>query len=109
MSLALIVMLPFLGALLPPLMIRAGRNACALTTGLVTLLALALLLAHTPAVVLRGEAVSAQWSWLPALGLKASFFLDGLGFLFATLILGIGLLIITYARYYLAKEDPMGS
>ena len=29
MSLALIVILPFLGAILPALMIRAGRNACA--------------------------------------------------------------------------------
>ncbi|MEY4872915.1 MAG: hypothetical protein RLZZ563_2245, partial [Pseudomonadota bacterium] len=34
--------------------------------------------------------------------------LDGLGLLFAGLILGIGLLIIIYARFYLAKSDPMG-
>ena len=109
MSLALIVMLPLLGAMLPALMIRAGRNACALATGFISLLAFALLMVHAPAVVLRGEVVQAQWNWLPALGLNANFFLDGLGFLFATLILGIGLLIITYARFYLAKEDPMGS
>ncbi len=109
MSLALIVILPFLGAMLPALMIRAGRNACALATGTVTLLAFALLMVHAPAVVLRGEVVQAGWQWLPGLGLNVNFFLDGLGFLFATLILGIGLLIITYARFYLAKEDPMGS
>ena len=109
MSLALIVILPFLGAMLPALMIRAGRNACALATGTATLLAFALLLVHAPAVVLRGEVVQAGWQWLPGLGLNVNFFLDGLGFLFATLILGIGLLIIIYARFYLAKEDPMGS
>ncbi len=108
MSLALIVMLPFLGAVLPALMIRAGRNACARTTGSVTLLALVLLLTHAPAV-LDGEVIQAGWEWLPALGLNANFFLDGLGLMFAGLILGIGLLIIIYARFYLSKNDPMGS
>ena len=107
MSLALIAALPFLGALLPGLMIRAGRNVCAFTTGSVTLLALIGLLIHAPAV-LRGEVVQTQIQWLPALGLNVNFFLDGLGLLFAGLILGIGLLIILYARFYLARKDPMG-
>ena len=107
MSLALIAALPFLGALLPGLMIRAGRNACAAATGSVTLLALVLLALQAPAV-LRGEVVQTRIEWLPALGLNANFFLDGLGLMFAGLILGIGLLIILYARFYLAKSDPMG-
>jgi multicomponent K+:H+ antiporter subunit A len=106
MSLALIAALPFLGALLPGLMLRAGRNACATATGAVTLLALLGLLSHLPAV-LRGEVVQARFEWLPMLGLNANFFLDGLGFMFAGLILGIGLLIIIYARFYLYKSDPM--
>ncbi|HRP65757.1 MAG TPA: monovalent cation/H+ antiporter subunit A [Thauera sp.] len=108
MSLALIVLLPFIGALFPALMMRAGRNACATSTFSFSLLAFTLLLSHAPAVF-RGEVVTASWDWLPALGLSASFFLDGLGFFFAGLILGIGLLIIVYARFYLAKDDPMGS
>jgi len=108
MSLALIVILPFLGAILPALMIRAGRNACATSTLTVTLLAFLLLMTHAPAVF-RGEVLQARWEWIPQLGLNVNFFLDGLGFFFASLILGIGLLIITYARFYLAKEDPMGS
>ncbi|MBN2760384.1 MAG: monovalent cation/H+ antiporter subunit A [Rhodobacteraceae bacterium] len=106
MSLALIAALPFLGALLPGLMLRAGRNACATATGAVTLLALLGLLSHLPAV-LNGEVVQARFEWLPALGLNVNFFLDGLGFMFAGLILGIGLLIIIYARFYLYKSDPM--
>ena len=108
MSLLLIVLLPFLGALLPALMIRAGRTACATTTFSFSLIALALLLSHSSAV-LNGEVVHASWEWLPGLGLNANFMLDGLGFFFAGLILGIGLLIIVYARFYLAKDDPMGS
>ena len=107
MTLAWIVLLPFIGAVLPGLLIRAGRDACALTTGGVTLLALVLLLTQAPAVF-AGEVVQARWEWLPALGLNVTFFVDGLGFFFAGLILGIGLLIITYARFYLSKEDPMG-
>ena len=108
MSLALIVMLPFLGAVLPALMIRVGRNACAISAGSVTALSLALLLGNAPAV-LGGQVLWFGVDWLPALGLNVHFFLDGLGLLFAGLILGIGLLIILYARFYLAKEDPMGN
>ena len=107
MSLALIVLLPFIGALFPALMIRAGRSACATTAFVFPLLALVLLLAQAPAVF-RGEVLVAAWDWVPALGLQAGFFLDGLGMFFAGLILGIGLLVIVYARFYLAKSDPMG-
>lgn len=107
MSLALIAALPFLGACFPALAIRFGRDASALAAGAVTLGALLLLLRHLP-VVLSGATVQSGFDWLPALGLNATFMLDGLGFLFAGLILGIGLLVILYARFYLAKSDPMG-
>ena len=107
MTPALIVALPFLGAVLPALLIRLGRNAAALGTAAATLCALALLLAAAPAV-LAGGTVETRIAWLPALGLNANFRLDGLGLLFAGLILCIGLLIILYARFYLATRDPMG-
>ncbi|PVH30290.1 monovalent cation/H+ antiporter subunit A [Pararhodobacter oceanensis] len=108
MSLALIAALPFLGALLPGLMIRSGRNACAMVTLSITGLALAGLLLNAPAVM-AGETLTEHYAWLPALGLNVNFMLDGLGFLFALMILGIGLLIIIYARFYLSKDDPMGN
>lgn len=107
MDLAPIVLLPLLGAVLPPLILRSGRNACALVTGAVTALSLAVLLVRAPAVF-RGEVLRESVVWLPPAGLEASFFLDGFGFFFAFLILAIGLLIITYARFYLSREDPMG-
>ncbi len=107
MSLFLIVALPFLGALLPGLMIRAGRSACASTTLFITLLAFIGLMTHLPAVM-AGEVVTAGIDWLPALGLNFNLFVDGLGLFFAALILGIGLLIITYARFYLSRDDNMG-
>lgn len=107
MSLFLIVALPFLGALLPGLMNQAGRAACAGVTFTVTLAAFIGLMTNLPAVM-AGDTVMMQVDWIPALGINLTLMLDALGFFFATLILGIGLLIIAYARFYLAREDNMG-
>jgi len=107
MKLALITLLPFLGAVFPVFSIRSGRNACASLAGAFTLAALVLLLTEAPAVY-RGEVPSWDVEWLAPIGLRFSFFVDGLGFFFAALILGIGLLIILYARFYLDRRDPMG-
>ncbi|MFV0302303.1 MAG: proton-conducting transporter membrane subunit, partial [Paracoccus sp. (in: a-proteobacteria)] len=107
MSPALIAMLPFIGALLPGLLIRSGRNIAAISCGTATLIALIGLLLHIPEVM-HGGVVSTSFSWLPQIGLAASFRVDGLGLLFGILILGIGLLIITYARFYLSRKDPVG-
>ncbi|MFG3692578.1 monovalent cation/H+ antiporter subunit A [Stutzerimonas stutzeri] len=107
MALALIIALPFLGICLPLLLERFGRSACAFGAGMAPLLALVLLLSKR-AAVFGGETQIVTVPWLPELGLNLSLRLDGLGFLFALLILGIGLLVILYARYYLSKSEPMG-
>ncbi|HMQ40849.1 MAG TPA: monovalent cation/H+ antiporter subunit A [Paracoccus sp. (in: a-proteobacteria)] len=107
MSPALIAVLPFLGALLPGLLIRSGRNVAASACATATALALIGLCLHIP-TVMAGGVVTADITWLPQIGLNASFRIDGLSLLFGILILGIGLLIILYARYYLSKEDPVG-
>ncbi|WP_415922336.1 monovalent cation/H+ antiporter subunit A [Tateyamaria sp. SN6-1] len=107
MSLFIIVALPFLGALLPGLMYTAGRAACAGVTFTVTLAAFLGLLTNLPSV-LAGEVLQARVLWMPELGLNLTLMLDGLGFFFALLILGIGLLIIAYARNYLSRDDNMG-
>ncbi|MDM8349246.1 monovalent cation/H+ antiporter subunit A [Pseudomonas sp. sp1636] len=107
MALALIVALPFLGMILPLLAERMGRSACSVAAGLAPLAALLLLLSQQSSVF-AGELLKVKLNWLPSLGLNLSLRLDGLGFLFALLILGIGLLVILYARYYLAKQEPIG-
>jgi multicomponent K+:H+ antiporter subunit A len=106
-SLFFIVALPFFGALLPGLMNAAGRSATAGVTFTVTLAAFIGLLTNLP-TVLAGDVVMARVDWMPALGLNFTLMLDGLGFFFALLILGIGLLIIAYARQYLSRSDHMG-
>ena len=107
MSLLLVVALPFFGALLPGVMNSAGRAACAGVTFTVSLIAFIGLLTNLP-TVLAGGVVTARVEWIPALGLNFTLMLDGLGFFFAFLILGIGLLIITYGRHYLSRDDNMG-
>ncbi|TWI34402.1 monovalent cation/H+ antiporter subunit A [Paracoccus sulfuroxidans] len=107
MSIALIALMPFIGALFPGLLIRSGRDVAALACGTATLIALIGLVIHAPAV-LAGEVLTSRIEWVPQLGLAANFRLDGLGLLFGLLILGIGLLIIAYARAYLSDRDESG-
>lgn len=106
-SLPLIVLIPFVGAMLPPWAVTSGRLWSAWVTGGVALAALALVLAPGMAVM-QGETLIWQMDWFPALGLSLAFRLDGLALLFVLMILGIGLLVILYARWYLAEQDPMG-
>ena len=97
MELLLIVGLPFLGIFLPVLFERHGRLACSLATAVAPLLGLGLLLWLAPRL-LAGELLVVSQPWLPQLGFNLSLRLDGLSFLFALMILGIGLLVILYAR-----------
>ncbi len=105
MILALIILLPCCGALLP-LLVGHARNRCATAAALPPLLALLLVATQMPAVF-ADVPLRAVWSWLPQLGFDIALRLDGLALLFVLLILGIGLLVIVYARYYLAEHDSL--
>ncbi|MCB1875718.1 MAG: monovalent cation/H+ antiporter subunit A, partial [Chromatiales bacterium] len=105
--LPLIVLLPFLGAILVTLYRGGSRYVSAVVSGAVAFVALVLLVPQA-AGMMSGETVLWRMEWVPALGLDLAFRLDGLGLLFALMILVIGLLVILYARYYLSEQDPMG-
>jgi multicomponent K+:H+ antiporter subunit A len=105
--LSLIVLIPLAAAVLPAVFIAAGRNVCAIVTACVSLASFTVLMSYAPAVF-AGEVVQGGFEWAPQVGLSFSFFLDALGFFFAAMILGVGLLVIVYARFYLRREDPMG-
>ncbi|MDO3720492.1 monovalent cation/H+ antiporter subunit A [Marinobacter sp. chi1] len=107
MSLPLVVLLPFLGAIAAPLFAQGGRTAIAIASSVPALIALAALFPHWQTLA-DGGIVLYHAEWLPALGLAFSFRLDGLSLLFALLILVIGLLIILYARYYLKAQENVG-
>ncbi len=106
-NLPIIALLPFVGAIFAARAASFNRLASAWVAATVTVLALAFL-APSMGKVFAGETLVQSWSWIPAIGLEFAFRLDGLALLFAILILGIGLLVIIYARYYLASKDCMG-
>ena len=107
-ALLLMITLPLFGAWLPLLCQRAGRAAAAWSAAIPPLLALALLFASGASVIGEQQLVTATLPWLPQAGLSLSFRLDGLAWLFALLILGIGVLVILYGHYYLDKADRGG-
>jgi multicomponent K+:H+ antiporter subunit A len=98
--------LPFLGALIASWLPTRARNGAATLAATVTLAGLACLaLLYAPAAAEGG--VRTELAWLPSLGVNVVMRLDGLSWLFALLIIGIGALIVLYARYYMAAEDPV--
>ncbi|MBN9341542.1 MAG: monovalent cation/H+ antiporter subunit A, partial [Comamonadaceae bacterium] len=46
-------------------------------------------------------------AWLPALGLNLVIRMDGFAWMFCMLVLGIGSLVVLYARYYMSPADPV--
>ncbi|QBZ82031.1 Na(+)/H(+) antiporter subunit A [Hydrogenovibrio crunogenus] len=106
-NLPIVVLLPFFGAILVAWSSKLNRLAAAWASGGIALLSLAFLVPSMPQVF-GGETLIQSWSWVDSIGLQFAFRLDGLALLFALLILVIGLLVIFYARYYLASKDCMG-
>jgi multicomponent K+:H+ antiporter subunit A len=100
----LAVLALLLGVPLAVLAGRFGRTAAAWVAAAAMLTALGLLAPFGPEV-LAGDSFVFRQPWLPGLGLDLTFRLDGLGALFAVLILGIGLLIVLYAAYYMPAAE----
>jgi multicomponent K+:H+ antiporter subunit A len=107
MTLLLAILTPFLGAALIAWFRHRGRLRFATSAGVTTLVALVCLAPVLPGAF-GGETLVWRLPWVPSLGLDLALRLDGLGLLFGLMILGIGLLVILYARYYLSPQDDMG-
>ncbi len=107
MVLTALLLLPFFAAVMLGLCTQAGRAAHVAIAGGSSAAGMALLLYAAPAV-LAGTPLTTRLSWIPALRLDVSLWLDPLGLLFAGLILGIGLLVVIYAQGYLAKDEATG-
>ncbi|MBX6321096.1 MAG: monovalent cation/H+ antiporter subunit A [Rhodospirillaceae bacterium] len=104
--LPLVVGLPFAGALAAGLLPTHARNAAAWLAGGVALVAVALIWAAYPAVS-AGVVLRHETEWMPSLRLNFVLRMDGFAWLFATLVTGIGALVVLYARYYMSPEDPV--
>jgi multicomponent K+:H+ antiporter subunit A len=103
-----LVLLPFLSAPLVAWLGSKSRRAAAWSAAVVTLLCLALLGIVIAQLMAQGHLTDARvisFDWMPSIGLDFAFRIDGLSLLFTGLILIIGILIVIYARYYLAPQD----
>lgn len=58
--------------------------------------------------IAAGEVLLESIPWMPGLELQLSFRLDGLSLLFALLITGIGIFIVSYAGSYLSGHRDLG-
>ena len=107
MSLFWITAILLVGVLVPVVTERFGRRINTLCTMVAPAIGLIYILSLLPSV-LAGNTVTEHLAWIPSVGLTLSMRLDGLALMFALLILGIGLLIILYARYYLSEKEAVG-
>ncbi|MEP7180663.1 MAG: monovalent cation/H+ antiporter subunit A [Betaproteobacteria bacterium] len=98
-----LVLLPFAIAAAVALLPNTARNATAWLAGLTALAGCALLGVAAPAVF-AGDVLRASVPWFA--GVAFGFRMDGLAFTFALIVCAIGALVVLYARYYLAAEDP---
>ncbi len=99
--------LPFLGALIAPVVVRhLGHNAAWLLA-LFPTLAFLHFSSFLPAVAAGGVQLGG-FDWVPSLDLRFSWLVDGLSLTFALLITGIGTLIVLYAGGYLKGHVDLG-
>lgn len=106
MILALLILLPLVGSLIAALLPSNARNREAWLSGSVSLTGLAVAAWQFPAIK-DGQVIRHEFTWLPEYGLNLVFRLDALSWLFTILVLGIGFLVVLYARYYMSPKDPV--
>ena len=106
MLLLILINAPFIASIMAALMPANARNREAWLAGGVTLLGL-LITGFLYTQVGAGEVVRSEFGWLPSVGLNVVLRMDGLAWLFAMPIQGIGSLDIIYARYYMSPADPV--
>ncbi|AKJ30072.1 monovalent cation/H+ antiporter subunit A [Caldimonas brevitalea] len=105
MSLLLLLLLPFAGALVAALLPTRARNVESAWTGLVMLASVASVASLFPTISEGGVMVE-RVRWLPSLDLDLVVRIDGFAWMFAMLVTVIGSLVVLYARYYLSEDDP---
>src|SRR6478735_10255506 len=106
MSLFFVIVLPFLGSAVAALLPTRARTVLPMLAALVSLAGLIRMSLLFPDVR-EGAVLREAIAWLPSFGINLVVRVDGFAWMFAMLILGIGLLVVLYSRYYLSSADPM--
>ncbi|MDP9898165.1 monovalent cation/H+ antiporter subunit A [Variovorax ginsengisoli] len=106
MPLVLLVALPFMASVLAAFLPSNARNRESTLAGLVAL-GCAIGVASLFPRLSNGNVIRQEIEWLPAFGLNLVLRMDGFAWLFCMLVLGIGALVVLYARYYMSASDPV--
>ena len=106
MTLLWIPLLSLFGSIISSMTGKLTRNQSTSLTLLMPIAAL-LIAINKASTIFSGEVIRESIAWIPLLGINIAFRLDGLALLFVFMILGIGILVIFYARYYLSSKDSM--
>lgn len=101
-----LVLLPFVGSLVAALLPSNARNTESTLAGAIALFCAVQAAMLFPEMA-AGGAVREEIVWLPSLGLNLVFRMDGFAWMFSMLVLGIGALVVLYARYYMSPTDPV--
>ncbi|HVK92330.1 MAG TPA: proton-conducting transporter membrane subunit, partial [Mycoplana sp.] len=99
--------LPFLGALVAPVLTRFLGHRAAWPLALVPAAIFLHFSGFLPEVG-RGEVVTGGFAWVPSYNVSFSWLIDGLSLVFLLLISGIGTLIVLYSGGYLKGHPHQG-
>ncbi len=99
--------LPFLAALVAPVLVKRLGHRAAWLLALAPALAFAHFATMLPQVA-AGGVVTGGYAWVPSFNLSFSWFLDGLSLTFSLLISGIGVLVVLYAGGYMQGHPHHG-
>src|ERR1051325_9986636 len=105
MSLFFVILLPLLGSALAAALPTRARNAAPVLAALMSLVGLVRMAMLFPEIG-NGRVVREEIVWLPSFGINLVARVDGFAWMFAMLVLGIGLLVILYSRSHLSSADP---
>ena len=106
MPLIFLILLPFIGSLLAAVLPANARNTESTLAGLIALGCAVQTAMYFPDIA-SGNVLRQEVAWLPALGLNLVVRMDGFAWMFCMLVLGIGSLVVLYARYYMSPADPV--
>ncbi len=99
--------LPFLAALVSPIAVRLAGHRAAWLLALFPA-AIFLHLATFAETVSQGDKFTGGIQWIPSLGIRLNWYVDGLSLVFGLLITGIGALIVLYSGGYLKGHPQLG-
>ncbi len=108
MTLNFLIILPFIIAIIIPLIYRKTQEKHLGWFVLPVPVILFIYLFQFIKPVSQGETFSSLVNWIPSYDINFITYLDGLSLIFALLITGIGSLVVLYSVFYLTKEEDLG-